>query len=273
MKKFTLIILLLVQLPMIAQKMASDYFKEAENYFEGGNYKQAADVFYFIANRYPKNKLHPLALYNSALSYMKDKQDIKAIEIFNIIIEGSYNDLDHVRGSIMDDPYANYKHNSSAMISAIFFDKTDYTKALEYFILSNTKYRYNHFCGNELHDNEVYKVLRYAELYEKIGDEENKFRSLLTGILYENDEILNKLKPILKKCKNTKTLFDKSLAYIYAGEPDKSSNNTKYTPYYIKYYGAEILVHYTSGLPEKVDKREIVKKIKETKFYTQILSE
>ena len=266
-----LLCLLLAQLPATAQKKADDYFSEAGKYYEAGDFGKAASVFQYTANHFPKSKLHPLALYNSGIAYKNDGQDEKAIEVFTTIIKGNYNDMDKVGGNIMDDPYANYKHNSCELMSNIYFARGEYAKALEYFTLSDTTYPYNHFCGNELQDNEIHKVLHYADIYEKMGDEKRMLKALLQGIFLNNDEILNKTEPLIEKQKNARALFDTALKKIYVGKPHPAPYDKLYNCYYIKYLDTEIFIGNESVNGEKFNTAEEIESIKLSKFYRNIL--
>ena len=126
-----------------AQKMPSDYFMEGEKYAEAKEYKKAIASFGYIVVHNPKNELFPKAFYNTGYCYLMNREFDSSIVIFKSILTSSFNETESSGGGIMDDPYTNYRHRASELLSDIYFNKNMFDTALHYFAMSDTVYRMN----------------------------------------------------------------------------------------------------------------------------------
>ena len=252
--------------------MPSDYFDEGEKYVEANDNKNALASFQFIVKHYPKSTLYPKAFYNVGYIYFMDKQYDSSIVIFKSILISNFNEKENLGGGIMDDPYTNYRHRTSEILSDIYYNKKMFDTALHYFALSDTLYPYLHFCGNEYAENNIYTALTYSDLYQKLDNNDKAIESLLPAVfitLANNSKVLSELKSLLKKKKNLKKDLDLSLTNIYSKTIQREDYS--YQILYFKFLNVEIAV--PKGYEDekkKFDKDEAITDIKKTDFYKMI---
>lgn len=258
---------------LYGQKMPSDYFDEGEKYAKANDTKNAIISFQYIVKHFPKNTLYPRAFYNLGYLYFIDKQYDSSIVIFKSILESNFNEKENLGGDIMADPYTNYRHRASEILSEIYYNKKEYGTALHYFALSDTLYPYLHFCGNALEENKLHSALRYADLYQKLDNDDKAIESLLPAVfitLTDNTSVLSELKSLLKEKKNVKKDLDIALTNIYSKIIQREDYS--YQTYYFKFLNAEIEVpsDYNYDENKKFNKDEAIKEIKKTDFYKMI---
>ena len=124
----------------------------------------------------------------------------------------------------MDDPYTNFRHNASKILSEIYYDKKEYDSALHYFELSETTFPYLHFCGNAHASNNVHTALRYADIYKKLKQPDKAIEKLLPTVfitLSDNSRVIKELKKLLSNNKGLKKALDNSLSNIYPKKIDQ----------------------------------------------------
>jgi len=272
MKKLLLLLFILIFHSAFAQKMPSDYFDEGEKYYEEKNYDKALSTFQFIVDNYPKDELFPMALFNVGYLYSLQNDYRKAITVFKSILESDFNEKDKLGGGIMADPYTNYKHRASNMLSDLYFNLEVYDSSLYYFSLSDTLYPYLHFCGNELAENQVYKSLQYAKIFEKLNQSDKIVGALLPSVFIEladNSQVITELERIFKEnIKNQiKKEFDEALNKIV--KKSVKYENSFYDNYYVNFMQTEIEIPYQM-IGDKYDKKKTIKKIHNTDFYKMI---
>ena len=254
--------------------MPSDYFEEANSYYENGNYNKALKSYQYIVNNHPRNGLYPRAFFNVGYIYFIQNKYNKSIPIFKEILESNFNEKENLGGGIMANPYTNYRHRASEILSEIYYEKKEYNTALYYFALSDTAYPYLHFCGNEYASNDIYTALRYAEIYQKLKQPEKAIEKLLPAVfitLADNSKVIERLEKLLTNKKGLKQELDKSLSKIYP--KTVGSKDYTYTRYYFKFLNVEIAVpnNYEFGMEmDKFDKDKTIKIIKQTDFYKMI---
>lgn len=274
MIRFSCISLLFVLLSqaLLGQKMPSDYFEEGEKQAEAHDYKNAAVSFQYIVTHYPKNSLYPRAFYNAGYCYFMDKQTENAVSVFKSILTSNFNEQENAGRGLMGDPYANYRHRASEVLSEIYDSRKDYDSALYYFALSDTAFPYLHFCGNEYAANDIHTALRYADLYEKMGNRDKAIEVLLPAAfitLSDNSEVISRLKLLLNKKKKLKTKLDAALEQMYP----KQDEDDDYPSYYFKFLNLEIAVPGSRKWDKKpFNKSETIEQIKKTPFYEMIKS-
>ncbi len=219
MKKLLLIILTLICYSTIAQKMPSDYFDESSNYFENDNYEKALIGYQYIIDNFPKNELYPKSYYNVGYIYFTQKKFEMAIPVFKTILESNFNEKENLGGSIMEDPYTNYRHKASEILSNIYYEKKMYDSALLFLALSDTVYPYLSFCGNGYASNYIQTALKYSSIYQKLNQPEKAIESLLPNVfatLANNTKVIEELKKLLANKKNLKKELDESINKIYS---------------------------------------------------------
>lgn len=270
MRKSFFISCFLISIVAFGQKMPADYFDEASKFFEEEKLEKALNGFQYIVDNHPKNEHYPKAFYNVAYIHFLQEDYDKAIKAFKAILQNDFNETERLGGGIMDDPYTNYKHRSSEILSEIYYKKNKFDIALQYFILSDISYPYIHFCGNEYASNNVHTALRYAKIYQKLNQPDKAIEKLLPIVfitLTDNSEVIKELKKLLVGRKGLKQELDKSLDNIYSQEIEKE--NYSYTRYYFKFLNIEIDVS-DSYDEEEFNKDEAKSKIMQTTFYKMI---
>lgn len=270
MRKSLLAFCFLISVVAIGQKMPSDYFDEATNFFEEEKFSEALNAFQHIVDNNPKNENYPKAFYNVGYIHYIQKDYDKAIKIFKAILESDFDETERLGGGIMDDPYANYRHRSSEILSEIYYNKNKFDMALQYFILSDISYPYIHFCGNEYASNKVHTAIRYAKIYQKLKQPNKAIEKLLPVVLItlaDNSEVIKELKKLLIGRKGLRQELDSSLDNIYSKKIEEEKYS--YTRHYFKFLKTEI------EIPNDYDEEEFNKdhaknEIMQTPFYKMI---
>ena len=272
MKVFLSISIVFLSFFANGQKMPSDYFDEAYNYFEKEKYNKALKNYQYIVKNHSRNELYPRAFYNVGYIYFIQKKYDKAIPVFKKILRSNFNEKENLGGGIMADPYTNYKHRSSKILSDIYYAKEIYDTALYYLALSDTTYPYLHFCANEHASNRIQTTLRYADIYQKLKQPNKAIKKLLPEVfttLANNSQVIKELKKLLTDKKGLKQKLDSSLNKIYSKK--FNTKNYSYTRYYFKFLSTEIPVpNGYEDEEEKFNKDMAIKKIKQTDFYKMI---
>jgi tetratricopeptide (TPR) repeat protein len=272
MKKLVFLFFIIFCKLLFAQKIPSDYFDEGEIYFEKEQYDKALIAFKYIVDNHPKNELYPMAYFNVGFIYFIQKKYEESIIIQKNILKENFNEMEETGKGIMDDPYANYKHRSSEILSDIYFENNKYDSALYYLSLSDTTYPYLHFCGNEYASDDVHKALKYANIFNKLNLPDKAIEKLLPNVfitLANNSKIIEELKVLLTKKKNLKIELDLALSNIYPKEI--KNRDYKYTEYFFKFLNIEICVPVKYNDKKKnFDKEKEIKNIKQTEFYKMI---
>ena len=199
-----------------------------EVYYEQ-EYDSALVLFNQFIIEFPNSNLYPRAKYNIGYIYRELGNYDLAIGIFKDIINSNYNDQERF-GGLMEQ-YTLYKHRSSKHLAEIYLDRNEYQAAIKYIRMFDKRYRYKHFCGNELYANEIYTASSYGRYYYGIGKPEKAIKRL-SQYLFENglasnvylvkllDKILkekytsDELDRLLSESKATLTLHKKRGAYI-----------------------------------------------------------
>lgn len=267
MKYLLLISLMLAHIIIYAQKMPDDYFEEASRSFETGDYDKALDGYRYIVDKHPGNELYPRAYYNMGLIYSRQKKYDQAIPVFSSILKSNFNETEKLGGSIMDDPYANYRHRASEMLTDIYMQQKMYDSALCYLARADSVYPYLHFCGNEYAANAINTALQYAAIYKKLNKPGQAIAALLPVVfetLSNNAQVIGQLKVLLKNRKGLVKELDRSLNKIYAREIKDGDDS--YKNYFFKFLDTEIPVF---RYYEK-DKTAALREMKESDFYQMI---
>lgn len=271
-KAFYILSFLCCQYAVNAQKMPSDYFEEAGRFYENKELDKALTAYQYIVDHYPKNELYPRCFFNVGYLYCSLHNFEKAIAVFSVILNENFNEHESLGGDIMADPYANYRHRASEMLSSIYYEEKKYDSALYYFALSDTAYPYLFDCGNARAADEVHKGLRYANIYQKLKQPDQAIQKLLPAVfitLYDNTGILQELKKLLKGKADLKRKLDDSLKNIYVKRV--GGYGDYYDWYYFKFLETEIGIPMHYGVDDKkFDKQKTVDKIRQTDFYAMI---
>ncbi len=272
MKVLVSISILFLSFYTYGQKMPSDYFDESIKYFEDKKYDKALQGYQYIVENHNNNELFPKAFYNIGHIKFIQKKYEQAIPIFKKILESNFNEKESSGASLMADPYTNYKHRASRLLSDIYYNKGNYETALYYLTLSDTTYPYLHFCGNEYDANEVYLAIRYAAIYQKLKQPEKAIEKLLPAVfinLSNNSKLIEELKKLFSNKIGLKQELDIALSEIYSKEI--YTENYSYTRYYFKFLNVEIAIPFGyDAETNNFDKDKAIIQIKQTIFYKMI---
>jgi len=272
MKILLSISLMFLSILVQGQKMPSDYFEEAEEYFDEEMYNKALKGFKQIVKKHPKSEYYPIALFNVGEIYYYKKKYNRAISIFKKLLEIDMNEKEDSTRCTMTESITYYKHSAIEILSEIYYKKKMFDKALHYLILSDTVNPNLRFCGLGYASNEIYKALHYADIYQKLNQPNKAIEMLLPTVFAtytNNSKVIEELKKLLADKKGLKQELDISLSNIYSKKIDREDYS--YTRYYIKFLNVEI------GVPDgyedektKFDKGKAIAEIKQSDFYKMI---
>ncbi len=204
MKKLLIIITLFSSFFAISQEMktAEDEisFEKAVTHAYREENKKAIESFTSFLNQYPDSFLKPRAKFNIGIVLRKLGRDDEAILIFSEILNSDYNEKESYGGII--EQYALYKNRSAKELAEIYFEKKEYKKASDYIYLFDKKYKYLHFCGNEMRADDIYIATSYAKLFLAQNKPEKAISKLLPYLfddgLASNSKALDILEESLK---------------------------------------------------------------------------
>lgn len=271
--KTRLILFLLLSFGLFAfgQKMPSDYFQEATRYFNEGDMDKALEGYLYIVENHPRNELYPRALNNVGHIYMLQKKFPKAIEVFTKLLNGGHNELEPLGGDIMADPYTNFRHRAATQISDCYYELFQYDSALRYLALSDTAYPYRSDCGNAYAEYYIRTALRYADIYQKLGQPDKAIEKLLPQVfetgLADNSKIIAKLKKLLKGKPKLLKQLDESIDGVYL--KTFTTKYGDYERYCIQWLGVEIEYPYRFNKSEYTQEN-VIKKMRESDFYKMV---
>jgi tetratricopeptide (TPR) repeat protein len=268
--RLTLLLLLSFSVVAFGQKMPSDYFQEANDYFEEGEWNKALAGFLYIVENHPRNELYPRALNNAGDIYLLQKKYKKAIEVFTLILNGNQDEREPSGGDIMASPYANYCHWAARQISNCYYELRRYDSALCYWALADTAYPFLSGCGNAYAENDINTALRYADIYQKLGQPDSAIEKLLPEVfntgLADNSKIIAELEKLLKGKPKLLKKLDKAIDGVYL--KIFTSDYGDYDRYCIQWLGVEIVYPYKPW--ENDTKESVKKKMRESEFYKMV---
>lgn len=270
--RLTLLLLLSFSVTAFGQKTPSDYFQEANDYFEEGKLDKALAGYMYIVENHPRNELYPRALNNAGYICLLQKKYKKAIEVFTIILNGSQDEREPSGGGIMASPYANYCHRAVSQISDCYNELRQYDSALHYLALSDTVYPFLSDCGNAYAENDIQTALRYADIYQRLGQPDKAIEKLLPQVfnteLADNSKIIAKLEKLLKGKPKLLEQLEKAIEGVYL--KTFTSDYGDYDRYCIQWLGVEI--HYPKRSFNSADynKENVMKWIRESEFYQMV---
>ena len=271
--KTKLILLFLLSFGVVAfgQKMPSDYFQEATRYFNEGDMDKALEGYLYIVENHPRNELYPRALHNVGYVCFLQRKYQEAVDAYTKLLNGGQNELEPLGGGIMADPYTNFRHRAATQISDCYYELQQYDSALHYLALSDTVYKYISTCGNAYAEYYIRTALRYADLYQKLGQPDKAIEKLLpqvfNTVLADNSKIIAELEKLLKGKPKLLKKLDKAIDGVYL--KTFTSDYGDYDRYCIQWLGVEIVYPYKPW--EDDTKESVKKKMRESEFYQMIL--
>lgn len=268
--RLTLLLLLSFSVTAFGQKMPSDYFQEAHDYFEEGELDKALAGYMYIVENHPRNELYPRALNNAGYICLLQKKYKKAIEVFSLILNGNQDEREPSGGGIMASPYANYCHRAASQISDCYYELQQYDSALRYLSLSDTMYPFLSTCGNAYAEHYIQTALRYSDIYQKLGQPDKAIDKLLPQVfntgLADNSKIIAELERLLKGKPKLLKKLEKAIDGVYL--KTFTSDYGDYDRYCIQWLGVEIVYPYKPW--EDDTKESVKKKMRESEFYKMV---
>lgn len=269
----TKLIFLMLSFSVVAfgQKMPSDYFQEATRYFNDGDMDKALECYLYIVENHPRNELYPRALHNVGYVYFLERKYQESVDAYTKLLNGGQNELEPLGGGIMADPYTNFRHRAATQISDCYYELGQYDSALHYLALSDTVYEYISTCGNAYAEYYIQSALRYADIYQKLGQPDKAIGKLLPQVfdsgLADNSKIIAELEKLLKGKPKLLKKLDKAIDGVYL--KTFTSDYGDYERYCIQWLGVEIVYPYKPW--EDDTKESVKKKMRESEFYQMIL--
>jgi tetratricopeptide (TPR) repeat protein len=189
------IIVLLHSFPNFCQK--TKFWDQASNFYEAKEWDKALTIYAKIHEKSKVNSPdYARAFYNMGHVKLLKKDTLEAEKIFLKILESNFNELDKGgRGSgVMQEPYALYRNNSSKILAQINIQRKDFKKALFYVELADKKYKYHHFCGNELEADRIEMATYFGKCYWGLNEFDKSMNMLLPHVfnsgLADNDDLV-----------------------------------------------------------------------------------
>ena len=270
--RLTLLLLLSFSIVAFGQKMPSDYFQEAHDYFEEDQLDKALACYLYIVENYPRNELYPRALNNAGYICLLQKKYKKAIKVFTLILNGDQDEREPLGGDIMASPYANYCHWAACQISDCYYELRRYDSALHYLALSDTVYPFLSDCGNAYAENDIRTALRYAEIYQKLGQPDKAIEKLLPEVfntgLADNSKIIDELKKLLNGKRELLEKLDKAIDNVYL--KTFTSSYGDYERYCIQWLGVEIRYPFRPFNSTDYNKENVMKWMRDSEFYKMV---
>ncbi len=280
-----LLLAMLFSVTAFAQKKPADYFEEANSYYDAGQYDKALKGYQYFVKHFPKDQGYPRALYNVAHCQFLLKQYGKCVKTCRKLMAVEADEKDPLGWGIMADPYANYRHRGADMAYECYSIQQQWDSALRYLALSDTVYPYIHFCGNAYAANDVSNALRYAEIYEHMGQPDKALEKLLKTVFLDGladvSKVIAEIRMLLSGREGLLQELDKAMDAMYEKKfeyVDKEGQIHTYTHHYISFLNVEIEVPedymYYYFIPDRVKsgfvKEECISYIKQTSFYKMI---
>ena len=280
-----LLLAMLFSVTAFAQKKPADYFEEANSYYDAGQYDKALKGYQYFVKHFPKDQGYPRALYNVAHCQFLLKQYGKCVKTCRKLMAVEADEKDPSGWGIMADPYANYRHRGADMACECYVIQQQWDSALRYLALSDTVYPYVHFCGNAYAENDVSNALRYAEIYEHLGQPDKALEKLLKTVFLDGladvSKVIAEIRKLLSGREGLLQELDKAMDAMYEKKfeyVDKEGQIHTYTHHYISFLNVEIEVPedymYYYFIPDRVKsgfvKEECISYIKQTSFYKMI---
>ena len=274
MKRFCsfLLISLFFTVTVCAQRGARDIFAEASAAYEAERAELARDLYQEVVDKHPRRrKLAPLALFNVALISYELEDFARARAGFQKILESDYDERQSVGGSIMDNPYANFRHQASNYLYRMALREEQYEDALTYFALADSVYPLQHFCGNAYAEEEIHLAVGYSQLYTQLGRGEEALPRLLQAAvpngLAHSGPAVEELRRQLEGRSGIGAELDAALAAATLVEENSYSAKLIFT-----FLGEELAyTPYMNILEADIDLLEAARdKFKTTKFYLVI---
>jgi hypothetical protein len=176
-------------------------FDDILEFYYGKDYDSALLLSHDFLVSQQNSDLLPRVKYNMGYMYLEIGDEVNSIMIFEEILNSKFNDEEDF-GGLMEQ-YALYKHRSAKNLAEIYLNRKDYANAIKYIRLFDKKYKYKHFCGNELSANKIFTSYSYARYFNGVGENEKALKVLIPHLFYNglanNDYLVELLEQVLEE--------------------------------------------------------------------------
>lgn len=271
----TITLLFLFSSICYSQKMPTDYFDEGYNFYTNGDLDSALSRFEYIVQNFSDDDIFGRSLYNvGAISMEMDKLE-QAKKVFESILKGNLNETEDLGGSIMGDPFTNYKHRAAENLSDIYFIQKDFLNSLKYLVLADTVYKYIGYDANAYEEKEILFAIKYADIYDNAGLRQKAITVMLKCVFYGfaageiKDRLFDKIKELFTKYgyTNVKKEFDESLNNFKKEKRFSENRNVEYNLFYINYYQTKIYLPGSYDNFSELKESDVIKNTKKFRFY------
>ncbi|WP_299456128.1 tetratricopeptide repeat protein [uncultured Microscilla sp.] len=143
---FIFFCLVYLTIPTRAQQSACELLNKGITYYQNNQADSAVIVWQQVVKNYPDTtSCYGRCYHNIPFAYLKLKQNDKAKEWFQKIIDSKLNDRDE--GTHIMEPYANYKHNACMKMAMLLFEEDKFDQMLRFLKLAETKHKYQAVSG------------------------------------------------------------------------------------------------------------------------------
>lgn len=257
-----------------AQMSPIDYFYKGLHFYETDDYTNAIVTFGYIINEHPGHKLYPEALYYLGNCYYLSKQADSSIVIFKRLLSMGFVIPETTEEGFKSTIYHNYLHDACERLSDIYFQQSNYDSSLHFLTLAKERYPYKSDCGNALWSVRDKINLKFANIYMKLGQEDNALHSLLPRISWmrspQSKEFII-LKEIFREKQHVRQQLDSSLTHLYV--KDKSEESPEDRVYYFRFLDIEFNVDKIIGFGTTIhNEKDAIRSVRKTNLYKMIKS-
>ncbi len=207
MKYLIFIIIFVSTSTVFSQKMPSDYFDEAYQYYCVKDYSKALEIYKFVISYYPKNYLVKYSSYKSAYIYKEILQYDSALCYLHKILPKNYPKIQMLSNSFyFKNDFNSLDFQSFMLISDIYLEQMKYDSAL-YYLLITDSLQSNIFYNLRIdgHDYKDYIKLKLAQTYMSLNIYCEALRIILPKMFYGEYQahfLENELNVLLKDSTN-----------------------------------------------------------------------
>ena len=192
MKNLASILFILISTSVFGQKKMMKKAGIAFEHYEKGEKYKALLIFKELARDYPKAENYGRNLYNIPTIYQELDSTEIAIEWFKKVLGDKKLDdskEDHSRGIF--ETNTNFKHYASTNIGVINYNNENYSEALKFYKLADTKYPYYNTSGTDLKLNKIKLASNISDCYNRLNQIDSAIVVLLPHALTQSPRAKN----------------------------------------------------------------------------------
>jgi|GEM_PF-3964235 len=263
---------------------AQSLFEIANQQFDSQRYTIAAGNFNQFVSSQTSTDTIAYCYKHLAECYVQLHYYDSAQIMCNLLLHNNFKEIGAI-GTSNINPSGNYKHYASTLLSDLYEYQHHYDSALYYLTLSDTKYPFISYCGNEIYSDNYGKDRKYSRLYEKTGHHKRAEKQLLQIAFFTHASdtgFLNDLKKLLLQdhhINGYKRALGTSVNKIKMRSKKIPHSRHRYSYYYVKFSKVKMYLPYKvkedslNSIPEiLLTKKEIAEKLKQSAFYQMVQS-